>query len=153
MEIYIPEIDMKKKTDVQNLDLFDLIERPNSTPGSMNFSSELRHLISAELKRTSLSRYEVAARMSEFSGAEISKNQLDSWAAESREGWRFPLEYVPAFEAACETYALTRWLAAKRGCKVLIGEEALFAELAKIERDEGTLKKRKKEIQSFLDAR
>lgn len=38
--------------------------------------------------------------MSELTGDPISKDQLNAWTAESREKWRFPLEYLPAFEVA-----------------------------------------------------
>ncbi len=119
-------------------------------PGALNISAEMRGLISNILKDCPRSRFEVAARMSELTGVEITKFQLDSWTAESRDGWRFPLEYAPAFEVACETHRITEWLAAKRGCKIMVGKEALLAELGKIEQMEAELKAQKQALKKYL---
>ena len=72
--------------------------------------------------------------MAELTGDNISVHSLNAWTAESREGHRFPLEYLAAFEVAAETTALTAWLADIRGGKVLMGKEALDAEIGKLER-------------------
>lgn len=138
--------------DHLTLDLFE-IPQASSLPGSLAGGMDVRGLLSDALKRSPRSRFEIAARMSELTGTEITKNQLDSWSAESREGWRFPLEYAPSFETACESYALTQWLAAKRGCKVLVGEEALLAELGKIEQMELDLKQQKAALKGYLGRR
>lgn len=143
----------RRPTDPRQNGLFDSFEVPRPpapTPGSLNFSLELRHTLSQALKDAPRSRYEVAARMSELTGAEISKHQLDSWTAESRDGWRFPLEYAAAFEEATDTLALTELLARKRGCKVLVGEEALRAELGKLELMEAEIKQQKKDLKRVM---
>ena len=72
--------------------------------------------------------------MSELVGEPISVHQLNAWTAESRDGWRFPLEYLPAFEEAVESHDLIAWVADLRGCKVLVGKEAMDAEIGKMER-------------------
>ena len=71
--------------------------------------------------------------MSELTGHDISKAMLDAWTAESREAWRFPLEYATAFEIGCDSYCLTEFLARKRGCKVYAGDEVRQAEIGRIE--------------------
>ena len=129
---------------------FEVPAAPAPIPGALNMSTEMRGLISNILKDCPKSRFEVAARMSELTGVEITKYQLDSWTAESRDGWRFPLEYAPALEVACETYRLTEWLASKRGCKVMVGKEALLAELGKIEQMEAELKAQKQALKKYL---
>lgn len=116
-----------------NLGLEPAPEPPSDLPGSQQVSTELRHLLSRVLKECPHSRHQVAARMSELLDVDVSKHQLDAWTAESREGWRFPLEYLPAFEEACETYEVSNWLAGKRGARLLIGEEWKRAELGKFE--------------------
>lgn len=118
--------------DAATLDLFDVPAAPSLTEGSLNFAAELCGALSAALKRSSKSRYEIAARMSELLGQEVSKFQLDSWTAESREGHRFPFEYAAALEAACETNVLQELLSRKRGTRVLIGEDSLITELGRI---------------------
>src|SRR5688572_8775588 len=78
------------------------------------------------------SRYDLAARMSELTGQEITKAQIDAWTAESKERWRFPFEYAAAFEAACASTRLQELLGRKRGTRILVGEDMLYAELGRI---------------------
>lgn len=125
---------MRRVHDPLTLDLFEVPVARTPLPGALDVGLALRHLISDLIKASPLDRYDIAARMSKLLGQEITKHQLDSWTAESREGWRFPLEYLPAFEVAVETHQITTWLADLRGCKVLVGKEALDAEIGKLER-------------------
>lgn len=125
---------MKRGHDTLTLDLFEVPVARTPLPGALDVGLQVRHLISDLLKACPRNRFEVAAHMSELTGHEITKHQLDSWTAESREGWRFPLEYLPAFEVAVGTHQITTWMADLRGCKVLVGKEALDAEIGKLER-------------------
>lgn len=122
------------RRDTATLELFEVPAPTVPLLGALAFGMPLRSLLSDALKNSPLNRAEVALRMSELTGEAITKHQLDSWTAESREGWRFPLEYLPAFEVAVETVALTAWIASIRGGKVLMGKEALDAEIGKLER-------------------
>jgi hypothetical protein len=88
--------------------------------------------------------------MSELLATEITKHMLDSWTAESREGWRFPLSYAPAFEAATGTYALIDLLARKRGCSVLHGKDALLAELGRLDQLEQETRKKRRILKDLL---
>lgn len=125
---------MRRVHDPLTLDLFEVPTARAPLPGALDIGKQLRHLISELLKSCPRTRFEIAAHMSELTGNEITKHQLDSWTAESREGWRFPLEYLPAFEVAVGTHQITTWMADLRGCKVLVGKEALDAEIGKLER-------------------
>ena len=83
------------KNDDRQISLFDLIiknqgEDTSPKEGSLDIDTEVRHLVSEELKGCPYSRYHVAARMSELTGTEITKSMLDSWTAESKEQHRFP---------------------------------------------------------------
>lgn len=125
---------MKARHDSLTLDLFAVPVARSPLPGALAIGPALRHLLCDLMKASPLQRFEIAAHMSELTGQEITKHQLDSWTADSREGWRFPLEYLPAFEVAVQTHDITAWLADLRGCKVLVGKEALDAEIGKLER-------------------
>lgn len=128
---------MKKTThDSRQLTLDELFELPRPVEpiaASLDYSRELRHILSEALKKSNKTRFEVCARMSELTGHEISKSTLDSMTAESREGWRFPFEWAVAFEVACDTFCLTEFLARKRGCKVYAGDEVRQAEIGRLE--------------------
>lgn len=125
---------MKTCSDALTRDLFEVPVEIYPAPGALDCGRAIRHVLADLLKGATHSREEVAQQMSDLTGSPISKHQLDSWTADSREGWRFPLEYVPAFEVACETRQLTTWLADLRGCKVLVGKDALDAEIGRMER-------------------
>lgn len=125
---------MPRGHDTMTMDFFEVPQEHDQLPGALNISLQIRSLISNELKRSPLTRYQIAARMSELLGVDVTKHQLDAWTAESRDGWRFPIEYLPALEAALETHAITRLIADVRGCRLLVGKEALNAELGKLER-------------------
>jgi len=125
---------MRRGHDPLTMDMFEVPMAKEPLPGALSVGIQLRHLLSDILKATPLTRNEVAAHMSELTGDTITKHQLDAWTAESREGWRFPLEYLPAFEVAVSTHDLTAWVADLRGAKLLVGKEALDAEIGKLER-------------------
>ncbi|TAK47735.1 MAG: hypothetical protein EPO23_10200 [Xanthobacteraceae bacterium] len=144
---------MKRPADALTIDLFDIPRAPAPTGGSLDYSVELAHALSEALKKSPKSRYEIAARMSELVGHEIGKATLDAWTAESKTGWRFPFEYAAAFEAACETTCLQELLCRKRGSRILEGEEALLAELGRLDRDEQAMKQRRQAIRKYLGAK
>ncbi|HEY6872917.1 MAG TPA: hypothetical protein VI298_09355 [Geobacteraceae bacterium] len=127
-----------KKTihDPRQLTLNELFELPRPvepTPASLDYSRELRHVLSEALKKSKKSRFEICACMSELVGHEISKSTLDAMTAESREGWRFPFEWAVAFEVSLDSYCLTEFLARKRGCRVYVGDAIRQAEIGRIE--------------------
>ena len=137
---------MRRHADTLSLDLFEVPVPTTPIPGALNFSHQLRHLLSEQLKASPHSREIIAARMSELTGEPITKNQLNAWTAESREPWRFPLEYLPAFEVACETTALTTWIASVRGGRVQLGKDAIYTEIGKMERVKEDAAKRIKQL-------
>lgn len=141
---------MRGSGDSRTADLFEVPEPPEPTGGALNYTQELRAVLTAALKSTPKTRYAVAAQMSELVGVDIAKTQLDAWTAESRTPWRFPFEYAAAFEVACETTALQQLLARKRGCQILVGKDALLAELGRIDQMKAELADREKAIRGFL---
>lgn len=145
-----------KARDSLTVDLFDMVAVPverGNKPGALDVDIEMRHKISDLIKASPLSRHQIAAKMSELVGHNISKDQLDSWTAESREGWRFPVAYLPAFEAAVETHDLLAWLADLRGARLSIGREALEAQLGKLETLKDQLRKQEQAIKRALGER
>jgi hypothetical protein len=152
----------KKRIDPNQLNIFDLLlsspygpacpgGAPASQPaGSFDIDRQFRECISSVLKNCPLSRYQVAARMSELLGQEISKAMLDSWTAESKEGHRFPAVFLPAFcESAGQTDPI-RMLGRLVGTFVLPGPEALRAEIRRIEEEINKKQSEKKKRMLFL---
>lgn len=130
--------------------LFAIPQPVAPTDGSLDYESELCRTLSRALKETPLSRAGVAARMSDLTGRAITESMLNSWTAESRELHRFPFAFAAAFEEACETTCLQELVARKRGSVVLVGEDALLAELGRLERMETDVRDRRKELRALL---
>lgn len=128
------------------LDALLAVNEPPCTPGSLDCTAQLCATLSAALKATPLSRFEIAARMSELVGEEITKAQLDAWTAESKERHRFPFEYAAAFEAACGTTALQELLGRLRGSRPLAPEDQLDLALGQLQREEHALKERRRAL-------
>lgn len=141
---------MKRGQDLFTGDLFEVPAPRAPLPGALDVGITLRQLLSNLLKGSPLSRFEIAARMSELTGHEITKHQLDSWTAESREGWRFPLEYLPAFETSIETHDVTAWIADLRGARLSVGREALEAQLGRIGRMKDDLARQERALKKLL---
>lgn len=134
----------------RSLELFEIPEPPSPIGGSLNFDASICASLSDTLKACSKDRFIVAAEMSRLLGREVSKYMLDAYTAESRDAYNFPLNYVPAFEVATGTLALTQLLSKLRGCRVLVGKESLLAELGKVEHEELLLKERKAALRVAL---
>ena len=131
----------KKRIDNRQISLFEVIKNfqeemaAQKPVGSMNIDRIFRETISEELRRCPLSRYQVAARMSELLGQDITKTMLDSWTAESKEQHRFPAVFLPAFCEAVGSTAPLRVLGQPVGVYVLPGPEALRAEIQRIDEE------------------
>lgn len=132
--------------------MFEIPAPASRMYGELALGAQVASRIAELLKSSPLSRTDVAARMSELTGADINKASLDSWTAESRHGWRFPLEYLPALEVAVDSHALTQWIGVIRGCKVMVGREALDAEMGKIKKQQLELARREKALKKILEA-
>lgn len=131
----------KKYLDNQ-ISIFEFLEnaqnavsRAVQSPGSLNMDKPFREMVSEALRECPLSRYQVAARMSEQLGQDITKTMLDSWMAESKEQHRFPAVFLPAFCEAVGSTEPLRMLGQRIGAFVLPGPEALRAEIQRIEEE------------------
>jgi len=147
----------KQKLDPNQRSLFDLIagvtgdEAPApATPGRMNVRDRLRGSLIEAIKTSRLSRWEIAGEMSHLLDQEVSKFQLDSWTAESKDGYRFPAEYLPAFCEAVGCTAPLKLLGQALGVFVMPGEEALRAEIQKFDENIKLLQAEKRKRLTFL---
>jgi hypothetical protein len=115
-----------------------------------DISAQLRRWLSAAIKNTPMSRFEVAAKISELLGKEITKFQLDSWTAESKEGYHLPAEYLPAACAVLDDVSGLKILAAPLGVKVLENKDLMWLEYGKLKRTEQQVRLRKKQLEKKL---
>ena len=144
---------MKKIANPNQLSFFELLKdlRPKNTEfSSFNIDLLFRETLTEAIKASPYSRIQIAIRMSEILGKEISKNMIDSWTAESREGVNnIPAVNLPAFCHVVGSIEPLRILADTNDCFVIQGSDALDLELKKIEDQEKKLSEKKKAIKTI----
>ncbi|MFZ5466625.1 MAG: hypothetical protein ACOZAI_05125 [Pseudomonadota bacterium] len=141
---------MRRVKDTRTLDLFAVPTPVPELPGTMDFRAQVAHLVSEMLRAAPYDRYEVAARMSRLTGKDVSKNMLDAYASDAREDHNPPFYLMPILEVVCESHAATQWLAEVRGGRLLIGREALHAELGRLERQRDDAAKKIKQLKGLM---
>ena len=145
----------KKNSSLENQpSLFDIVleveKRNGGIPnGSLDIDQELRCCLSEDLKHAkdgngrTISRYEVAAKMSELVGREITATMLNNWTAEAHEKHNFPSKWLPAFVQSTGGQrrafeCLSRHfecLSRHSGLFALPTKEALLSEIKQIEEE------------------
>ncbi|MBI9078089.1 MAG: hypothetical protein JEZ02_22015 [Desulfatibacillum sp.] len=153
----------KKRIDYggpKQLNLFDMARvvaekvkafEASPTEGTGNVAEKLRIAIKASLKSCPLSRHQVAGEMSHLIGnVEVTKYMLDAWTCESKEGHRFPAEFLPAFCQVTDCREPLRVLAEASGWFALPGEDALRSQMQKIEEEIKRMKSQKQEISVLI---
>lgn len=132
------------------LDEIRQTERTDPGEGSLNMREPLRLALATALRRCSLSRWEVAGKMSHLLGCEITKFMLDAWTAESKDGHRFPAEYLPAFcQVTGDRETLTA-LAEAAGLFAMPGPDALRSEIQKLDEEVKRISLEKRKRLQFL---
>lgn len=144
---------MRRIRDSLTLELFEVPQATPAIAGMLDLDIALRDALTDGIKHSDLDRWAVAAEMSRLTGRNISKYMLDAYTGESREDHNFPFRYAAAFEQATSSYCLTQLLARSRGCKVLVGEEALLAELGRLEQMEAEIKEQRAALKRHIDKR
>jgi len=144
----------KKRSDPRQGNLFnyleDLKKEIQPDEASLICGHRIKKLITQSIKESDFSRIQVANRMSEQLGIEITQAQMDAWTAESKNGHRFPLEYLPAFINATENWILIIKSCRMCGGHFAKGKEILHVEMGKIKELEIQLKERKKAVEKML---
>ncbi|WP_447978122.1 phage regulatory CII family protein [Candidatus Nitrospira bockiana] len=103
-----------------------LLERPQPiTEGQLaHVSPSLRAALATAIKGCALSRYHIAAAVSELMARDLSKDMLDKYCAESAEAHRLPAELVPALCVVTGSRGLLEILAEATGCTLVSVERS-----------------------------
>lgn len=121
---------MRRGQDTKTGDLFT-VPVPCSVSGALNLNHQIPGLIATAIKDSGMDRDEIALHMSRMTGDQITEDMLNAWTAKSKRQWRFPLQYLPAFEVASGTHLTSHFIAEKCGGTFLIGADVLAARLGK----------------------
>jgi hypothetical protein len=153
---------MTKKRKVSSPDqptLFDWVrESANPAParGTLDVEKELKCALSEDIRHAvddsgrELSRAQVAARMTDFLGEEVTLSILNNWTATSHPH-SLPASYLPAFiRATGGQRRAAEVISRHSGLFLLPGAEALRAEIRRLEEDLERIKAEKQKRLFFL---
>jgi len=143
----------KKELSYNQPSLFDLIKESNNTSpskGSLSIEKEFKSALSDDLSHAcdelggEISRAQVAARMTDYLGEEISLSTINNWTATSHPH-SMPADHLPAFvRATGGQKRAVEVLSKHSGLFMLPGPDALRAE---IQHYDEMMRKAKAEIQ------
>lgn len=114
--------------------------------GALDFDRELRHAMTAAVKISPDSRALIAARMSDLTATRVTEAMIDAWTAPSRDRWNLPARLAPAFDIATGGTFVLQLLARKENHAVLSADDAVLAELGRIQQMESELRSRRHEL-------
>lgn len=143
------------KRDNVTGDLLSGIPTPVAArPASLDFRSAVAHVLCrmlsvAQARDPGLDRYGIAATASRFAGKEISKAMLDAYTAESRDAYNLPFWAAPAIEVACDSTALTEWLAEVRGGRLVLGPATIDAEIGRLQVEREAMSDRLRDLRAL----
>jgi len=143
--------------------LFDYIKRAEALarqsqpvpPASLDIRHEFKAALAGDIRHAKdeagreLSRYEVAGKMSDYLGRQITKDMLDNWTAESHPHC-MPADYLPAFRHATGGRRAHECISRHSGLFLLPSEEALRAEIQRMDEEMKRIKSEKLKRQLYL---
>lgn len=141
--------------DSLTADLFHHIPRPApEVPGSMDYRTQIAFMVgemiaAAHARDPLMDRYAIAAACSRLAGKEISKAMLDGYTSESRDAFNAPAWLIPIIETVCKSTLYTEWLASVRGGRLVLGPDALDAEIGRLEGEKEAVNDRIKELKDM----
>lgn len=124
-----------------------------SGPGRLAWDGRLRALITGAIRQSRFSREEIAERMTLSCGDDVTRAMLDAWTAPSKNGHRFPLQFLPAFCDACESQEILRDALAMLGCRIATAEDLAYAEIGRLHVDGQRTADRERALRILLDSK
>lgn len=119
-----------------------------SREGQMaDLSLALRAALVSAIKQCPLSRYQIAAQISELITRDVTKEMLDKYCAESAEAHRIPAEIIPAFCLITGSRAPLDLLVQAIGCTLLGPEEAQALEIVRLRLEKAKLEEQIKKLE------
>ncbi len=138
-----------KIVDPNQISLFELfnVQETTRTPGSFDVEVQLKEQASYALRKCPHSRYEVAAKMSEMLGREVTKSMLDNRTAESKEDQQWPAAWLAPFAIITGHFEQIKTINKLARLPIADSEKLLEME---IERKRQALEVEEKELQDLL---
>ena len=120
--------------------------------GSFRRTEAVQEAAKIALKNCMLSREEIADEMTRLLGEKVSVNHIANWVAESKNGWRMPLEYTAAFSVITNDNRVIKAAFERSGINVLDDNEMALYEIGKAIEEKRESEVRLKESRRRLQA-
>lgn len=132
----------KDRRDRSTADLFSHeryfpVESPRDLENALDFNARIGQAMSRALRECAemgIDRYEVALRMSQILGTDVSKGMIDAYTSQARESHTVSLARFKAFVRATGCLWLWNVVLDGEGLTLLQGDEALLAQAAHAEK-------------------
>lgn len=99
--------------------------------GSFRRAEAVLEAIQATLKRCQLSPEQIAEEMTRLLGESVSKSHISNWSAESKTGYRIPLQWAAAFSVVTNDTAVVKAAFHGTGINILDDADMVFFEIGK----------------------
>ena len=151
----------KKTSPATNqMRLFDLLSEQAKGPTSafdlFSTGGEFRAAMTEDIKRAvdehgkELSRYDVAAKMSNLLDKEVTKSMIDNWTAQSHSGHNIDLDELVAFAMVTRGHRAVNARFRPAGLFALPGPDALRAAYQRLDEQEKEIKQDKREYRHLI---
>jgi hypothetical protein len=122
----------------------------DESAGKYRRKEAVQEALKRTLRNCQLSREEIADEMSRLVSEKITVTHIANWTAESKNGWRMPLEYAAAFYVVTGDPGVVKAALAGSGIGVLDDKDFALYELGKIVAEERSRGKKKRQVMERL---
>ena len=129
---------------------FSTLPSFDAPAGSYSRKAAVQEALKRTLRDSHLSREEIADEMSRLVSEKITVNHIANWTAESKNGWRMPLEYAAAFFVITGDAGVIKAALAGSGIGIMDDKEYAFYELGKLVAEERQRSKKKRRVMEEL---
>jgi len=114
--------------------------------GSLAIENEVKGQLSAMFRKVNLSRYQIAALISEAVDYEVSKSMLDNYTGESKVDCRIPVAVLGAATVVCHDFTAIRFLCESVGGGFVDPKELDYLDLVRVQKQIIKLQKKETEL-------
>jgi len=124
-----------------------------SSPGAaaLAWGQRLRALMVEAIRASGLSREQVAERLARVTNDPITVHMLNAWLAPSKDGHRFPAEYLPALCSVTGNTEILRDAIQTLGGRMASADDLLQAELGRVYRKRLDAERRERALLTLLE--
>lgn len=117
---------------------------------SADIGARIKRALTEDLRESRLSRADIAIRLSGLAGRTITEHHLDAFAAESKQGYRFPAELIAAWTEVTGSRRVLDLVCAAAGYHAADETERDLAALGRAQIQRERLDKRLEELKGNL---